>query len=298
MWVADEHGKLTFKLSILLLSFLFIASPVMALDVAKFEVDFFEKDSSAIVNHATVWISIRRVRIEQSLPNANEKGPILIYRGDEDRFLSVHTNSKSYSEINRKQVEDLGRRIKAARREVDRHLDSLPSDQRKTFERLLGIARQDPNRVHSPVVIVRNQKAKKVAGFECKSVSINRNDVLIAQACITPWKKIGMTQADIEIFRHLGNFQREAMGARGPTPLELVPNQPLDLLVQFDGFPLVYQRIVDGRPKSAIRVKSVRMLTANDSLFEVPDEYVLRPGHGAFLSHLGIGRSPASPATP
>jgi len=87
------------------------------------------------------------------------------------------------------------------------------------------------------------------------------------------------------------------MGARGLTPMEIVPNQPLDLLVQLDGFPLTYEREADGRLGSAIKVSSAEKLDAEDDLFEVPEGYVLRDAFAAFI-RLPIPGSPQYRTSP
>jgi hypothetical protein len=90
--------------------------------------------------------------------------------------------------------------------------------------------------------------------------------------------------------------------------MELVPDQPLDLIVQLGGLPLSFERSVDGRERSEIRVTSVERVEAPESLFEAPADYALREGARAFFGHLsgnagsaGRGGSsatapPASPA--
>lgn len=73
------------------------AAPVLAAEVAKFEVEFFDQGSSEASSYATVWVSARRVRVEQRERSAGDSGPVLIYRGDLGRFFSVDARAESYS---------------------------------------------------------------------------------------------------------------------------------------------------------------------------------------------------------
>ena len=287
-------GKLATLALLLGLSFAWVPT-ALASDVARFEVDFFKNGSPYAINHATVWVSARRIRIEQRAPGTGESGPVLIYRGDEDRFISVHDHAKNYSVIKRKRVENLALEIQQARLAIERQLQSLPGDQRKAFEQLLGITPPDPEMLSKPIVVTSDNITDNVSGYKCTRETLTRGDVSIGHACVAPWDKIGLTRADMEIFRHLGNFQREAMGARGLTPLELVPNQPLDLLVQFNGFPLYYRRVIDNQQHSAIQVTAVDTIPKNDALFEPPKGYTLHKGARGFRSHLGVEQPPASP---
>jgi len=274
---------------------------VLAAEVTKIEVEFFDKDSSEATSHSTVWVSARRVRVEQRERPAGDSGPALIYRGDLGRFFSVDARARSYSVFEREQVAELGTEVKRARLAFDRHLSVLPGDQRRAMERLLGVTAQRPEDVRPPTTVTPGDVTEEVAGLECTRATVKRGGVLVGNLCIAPWEKLGITEADAEVFRELGNFKREMMDVRGLTPLELVPNQPLDLLVQFDGFPLSFRRIVAGGPYSAVAVKSVTTSPADDSLFEVPTDYAQSWGRRGFLGHLGLGvasQSPVSPATP
>ncbi len=278
--------------------FLAWAAPVHASQVTRFEVEFFESGSSDAMNTATVWISDRRIRIEQRESRGEQDGPVLIYRGDLGRFFSVHPRAEKYSEFEHQQISKLALEVRRARLEVARQLNKMPTDQRKAFESLLGMTPSRPDAVHSPTTVTSDNVRESVAGFECTRASMKRAGVLVGEICVAPWESLGITRSDIEVFRELANFKREMIDAMGPTPLELVPDQPLDLLVQFDGFPLYFRRAPANPSSSAILVKRVETLASDDSLFEVPENFARRLGHRDFLVHLGLGQNSTSPASP
>ena len=268
-----------------------------ASEVAKFDVEFFEHGSSKVMNYVTVWVSARRVRVEQRR-NSDDSAPVLIYRGDLGRFFSVHSRAKIYSEFRRHQLTKRALEIKKTRLAIAQQLNALPSDQRKAFEDLLGVTQPLPEVVETPMIVTSDNVVEMIAGFECTRATLKRGGVVTGKTCAVPWRKLGITQADMEVFRELGNFKREIMLVRGLIPLEFVTMQPLDLLFQFDGFPLYFRHIVDDRARSAIQVKGVEMLPPNESLFEVPENYARRGGHRAFISHFGLARPSAIPASP
>ncbi len=294
--------------SILLASILTVAQAVAlgdpasaeSLEAVRIEIDFFEDGSAEPMNHATVWTAGRRLRVEQSVPGQLAKRATFIYRGDEDLIVSVSERDRSYTRVRRQMISALAQETRGPRREVDAQLRALPNDQRKAFERLIGVSRQDPGMARKPVRIDRADGGASVAGFDCFQVVLSRDDRPFGTACVAPWERLGMKPSDVEIFRSLANFQRDALGARALTPMELVPDQPLDLIVQFGGLPLSFERSVGGRERSAIRVTSVERVAAAASLFEAPAGYARRDGVRALLSHLGSSRSApaASPAAP
>lgn len=274
-----------------------LEATAQASEVAKFEVEFFDHGSSEVMNYVTVWVSARRVRIEQRR-NSDDSAPVLIYRGDLGRFFSVRSRARIYSEFRRHQLTKRALEIKMTRLAIAQQLNALPGDQRRAFEDLLGITQLLPEVVETPTIVTSDNVVEMIAGFECTRATLTRGGVVTGKTCAVPWNKLGLTQVDMEVFRELGNFIREIMEVRGLTPLEFVPIQPLDLLVQFDGFPLYFRHIVDDRARSIIQVKGIEMLPLNESLFEVPENYARRGGHRAFLSHLGLGKPSASPASP
>lgn len=263
-------------------------------EMTRFEIDFFQNGSSEPMNQATIWISARRVRIEQRRSNAIEKGPVLVYRGDKDQVLSISDRDREYSQIDRRMLRLLGMRSPGARSRtmksaVDAQLKGLPGDQRVALERVLGISREDA--VASPLIVAHETERSSVAGIDCTRVVMTRAEKPVGDACVASWDQVGLKQADIEVFRALANFQRDALGARGVTPVEFVPDQTFDLIVQFDGFPLSFRRIVDDDERSAIRVRSIEHGPPDDALFSAPSGYARRAGYSAFLKHLSSSGS-------
>ena len=282
-------------------------SAVAADQATRFEIDFFQHGASEPMNQATIWISNRRVRIEQHKPNAREKGPVLVYRGDNDLVLSISDREQQYSKIERGMLRLLGMKstnieMRENRRAVDGQLRGMPSDQRKALERVLGLSRADA--ATAPLTVEHAIDASTVAGIECRQVLISRGGRSVGDACVASWSNLGLAPSDIEVFRALANFQRDALRAHGVTPLEFVPEQTFDLVTQFDGFPLSFRRVVDGEERSAIKVRSIQHLPADESLFSPPSGYALRQGYSAFFAHLSAlesgnadpGNSATSPA--
>jgi hypothetical protein len=277
-----------------------LAPPAEAANGVLFEVDFYEGGRNYPVSHASVWVSNRRVRIEQKSPNERRGGAVLIYRGDLDRFYSLDPRRQVYVEVDRKLITSLGKELIAARREVDMQLERLPSDQRRAFERLLGVTHEE-DMANNPLIALKTGERGEAAGLECRKMDLTRGDEHVGEACVVSWARLGLQRKDVEVFRQLANFQRELMGAHGLTPLEIVPNQPLDLLVQLDGFPLRYERKKRGYPSSIIRVASAERMKPDDALFEVPEGYVLRDAFASFLKlpipSSAVGQGGSSPAS-
>jgi hypothetical protein len=245
------------------------------------------------LERARVWVSDRRIRIEQQTPALRRASHVLIYRGDEDRFLSLDPRTRAYVEVDRELIVAAGTPSLAARREVDGQLGRLPRAQHAALERLLGVREDGAVVAESPVRIRDVDGTDHVGEFSCRKRELVRGSVRLAELCVTEWSAVGIGPADLEVFRQLANFQRELMGSRDLTPLELVPNQPLDLLVQFDGFPL-YLRGIDGSPlRGEVRVTSLRRIAATSDLFGIPSDYTARSAYSVFL---GLAEGPAAPA--
>src|SRR5690606_28006580 len=97
----------------------------------------------------------------------------------------------------------------------------------------------DPKRPDEPLVVSRTGASGSVSGIACERVELSRGRRLLAEGCIADWDAVGLAPEDVEVFRSLADLVRNATGSRMPIPIELVPGQPLDLVVQFGGLPLV-----------------------------------------------------------
>ena len=249
-----------------------------AAEAIRIEVEFFEDGREEPVNRATVWTSDRRVRIEQRAAGEAAPPPVFIYRGDQDLLLSVSERERSFVKLERRMLSLLGGGTSGARPEVDAQLGGLPQDQQRAFGYLLGASALDPKRPDDPLVVTREQERSSVAVHPCTRVNLSRSGSLLAQGCVADWDTVGLTPDDVEVFRSLAHLAHDAMGSRLPIPIETVPGQPLDLVVQFGGFPLAFERAGNAREASAIRVASVERVPAEDSLFEAPAGFTPRAG--------------------
>ncbi|MBY0399698.1 hypothetical protein K2X89_05345 [Myxococcota bacterium] len=291
-------------LSAIAMSALFVsglATSALAAEDLRVEVEFFEGDGDTASNRATVWVSGRRVRIEQQGPAGGASAPTFLYRGDRDRLYSIADGAKSYVELEPMLLSLLVGQTRVARREVSGSLEGLPQDQQRAVGHLLGVDAIDPKRPEDPLVVTRTGEVDTVAGLACRRVTLSRSARLLAKGCVADWQTVGLTPADVEVFRSLASLVRDAAGSRAPIPAELVPGQPLDLVVQFGGFPLAFERAGKQAGASAIRVVAVEKVALEDARFEVPKGYAARSGVAGIASLAGllsIQSGPPSPSVP
>jgi len=257
----------------LALPLIFLAPMSALASGSRVDIEFRGGPGGYIHERARIWISKRKLRIEQFTPGLKRSKHVLIYRGDLDRFYSLNPERKTFVSVDRELIAAFGFEMKAARVEVDATLRRLPDDQHKMLERLLGARESGEAIVKHPVEVVPRKTTARVGRYTCRKMSLVRAKELVGEICVVDWSKIGVTRQDLEVFRKLANFQRELMGARDLTPLEIVPNQRLDLLVQFGGFPLYLKRRNGGRDQSLIRVIDIVPLGNAEAKFLVPKDY-------------------------
>ncbi len=275
---------------------LFTTAPALAGDGIRLEVDFIEGGEGQVREHATIWLSRRRLRIEQRTPGLKRSGHTLIYRGDQDRLYSLDTANRAYVDVERRMMAALGLEMRAARREVDSQLARLPKDQHAIAQRLLALPEPRVSPTKTPLSVVASDRLQEIGGRVCRGIFLRRAGVRVGEGCVVSWAEIGVSRADLEVFRQLANFQRELMGANGLTPLEIVPNQPLDILVQFDGFPMYLKLLQGGLEKSSIRVTAVEPITSTAGLFEPPRGYARRGVLSLLAERFGAAPPPAGSA--
>jgi uncharacterized protein YdhG (YjbR/CyaY superfamily) len=264
---------------------------------SRFDVEFSGGPQGHIRERARIWISDRKLRIEQYTPGLKRSKHVLIYRGDQDRFYSLNPERKTYVRVEREMIAAFGFEMKAARVEVDATLRRLPEDQHKMFERLIGAKESGEAVVKTPVMVVKKDARLRMGKYVCRIMELVRDDIRIGETCVVPWKQVGVTQPDLEVFRTLANFQRELMGARDLTPLEIVPNQRLDLIVQFGGFPLYLKRTNGGKDESLIKVLEIKPLKRADAMFMVPKDYVPVSPLTLLVGNVPEAPAPAKPSS-
>lgn len=265
-------------------------------EMIRIEVEFFAGGDPAPVNRATVHVSDRRVRVEQRGAEGSAPAPVFLYRGDQDRLYSVVDSARTYVMLERKMIEQLGGGrggAGMARREVDRQLEGIPQDQARLYGHLLGSSSLDPSRPEDPLVIARTGERSTAAGYACQRATIHRSGRLLAAGCVADWDAVGLTPEDVEVFRSLALLARDAMASRSPMPKELVPGQPLDLIVQLGGFPVHFERAGAAAGDSAVRVASIERISVDDALFEVPPGYAARTGMAGLMGFANLLARPA-----
>lgn len=279
---------------------LLLASAAQAEQVMRVEVQFLDGVRGEASQHALLTIAPSMLRVDQYTTLQNTNRHTLIYRGDRDVIYSIDSSDEAYIQVDRGLIAAFGLELQAARREMEGVYNRLPDDQRKTSERIVGLEVNENDGKANAALRVRDEGATlKRLGRSCRWVSLWRDDVQVADGCVVPWKSMGIGPRDLDVFRQLANFQREVMGAGGLTPLEVVPDQPLDILVQLDGFPLELSRRRGGRLVSAIRVTKAKKMNVPASTFEVPDGYAVRPGFEFLAGDLATPpQSKPQPAKP
>jgi hypothetical protein len=276
------------------------ATPALAIDVMRVEVQFLDAARGDSSQHALLTIAPRMLRIDQYTNLKHRAAHTLIYRGDRDVIYSIDPEDRQYIAVDRSLIAAFGLELQAARREMETVMRRLPDDQRKSGERIVGLETQeDDGKVRAALWVRDEGTTVKRLGRACRRVTLWRADVNVAAGCVVPWESMGIGPRDLDVFRQLANFQREIMGAGGLTPLEVVPDQPLDILVQLDGFPLELSRSRGGKLVSAILVTQAAKMRVPADTFDIPRDYAVRPGFEFLIGDMGeLPEASPAPARP
>lgn len=253
----------------------------------RIEVEFFQNAAPEPSNRALVFISERRLRIEQQSAGASQDVPVFLYRGDRNLLYSIVDGERTYLKIEPRLLMAMGGR-RTARRELASTMDPIPEDQRRFFGHLLGTSQIDASRSEDVLVVRRTGGVGNFAGYACREVELGYVDRLLAQGCVADWQDVGLAPEDVEVFRSLASLVSSAAGRAGALPIEMVPGQPLDLVVQLGGFPLFFERAGRSSEASAIRVASVERMEVADADFDVPAGYAARSGVAGVFSFASL----------
>jgi hypothetical protein len=236
----------------------------------------------------TIWVDATGLRMEFASREAPGQTSVLIFRADRSLYWTLDPATRSYVEIDRAGLEQLGERVKQARAEMRARLESLPPEQREQVEEMLGDMLAMETSTASEEELVPTDVREEVDGTATRRFDLALQSEVVGAVWVAEWSTLGIAQSDLAVFAKLAEFQRNMMQSLSSAAGAGFGSQPLEVFDRVPGFPLQIRRIQDGRTLSETRFIDVRKVAPEPGRFAVPAGYTRRAGPGA----------PTRPATP
>jgi hypothetical protein len=190
-----------------------------------------------------------------------------LYLKQKDAVFLLQPEEKAYSEISRKDLQSMGRRLDEAMNKVREQLKNLPPEQREMMEKMMTSALpQAP--IPPAMPEFKKTGTEKIGTWNTVKMTGYQEKKKIAEAWVIDWKAAGFTKNDLSALKELGDFYSSVKIQAMP---ELNLQAQMDAL---DGFPVRMQNLDDGgKVIATLDVISIHPGKSPDSEFEIPAGY-------------------------
>lgn len=226
-----------------------------------------EKTTSAATSDTNqVQIEKNRMRAETTSA-AGEKQAFLFDAGKQTMWI-VNYDKKTYSEITKADVEQLGGQMSDGMAKMQQQMEGLPPDQRARVEAMMrGRGVPGVGAAAAPKTEYRRAGTDKVGKWTCDKYEGFRNDQKIVELCTVPPQALGFTAGDFEVSRQLQAFFAKMTPQGADTMFRIGTMEEQG----FSGVPV--RRVSFGPRASTTEITDLTRQAFPDSTFTVPAEF-------------------------
>ena len=205
------------------------------------------------------------------------------------RMLMVNDAEKSYTEVTEADMKRFGEMMTARRAEMAEKMKSLPPEQRKRMEKMMGGADAKP-----PELKFERLGAKKtVNGFSCDMYRVLEDGKPKEEDCIASWSSSVLQRSDFAGLRKFAEDMAKETGAMGGGG-----RQMFEQFDKYPGFP-VTRHPLDPSEHDDEQLKSVKRGSIPAASFAVPTGFTKKASPmGAFGAGGPHGPGPGHPMPP
>jgi hypothetical protein len=234
----------------------------------------------AALMRGTVWLDDTSLRMEFARRDAPGRTSVVIFRSDRSLYWTLDPITRTYVEIDRAELERLGKRVRQARSEMQARLETLPPEQREKVAAMLEDMRAMETSTVSQEKLVPTDARETIDGHAARRYDLVLQTEVVGAVWVAEWAALELEAKDVAVFEKLAHFQNELIQTLGASAGAVFGSQPLDIFERVNGFPLRIRRIQDGRTRSETRLHDVRRLPAAADRFSIPEGYTRRAGPG------------------
>ena len=206
----------------------------------------------------------------------------VIFRLDKGMMYSISYADKEYAEITFAEFEAYVKKasdqVKAQMDELKKQMASMPEDQRKMMEQMMGGHGGGDDNVK--VDVTKTQESKTISGLKCTKYALKKGE----DEAATVW-----TTNDVKDFASMQKDFRE-FGQRMASQMSLDGPQMAEAMLKVEGFPV--ETTISGMTSTVTKVSKMDVAKSE---FEVPAGFKKVPfeqmenGHGGGMDEDGEG---------
>jgi hypothetical protein len=199
----------------------------------------------------------------------------IIFRNEE--LLIINHNEKTYYRFDRESLQALSKQMDAAMEQMEAQLANMPAEQRAMMEKMMK-ERMGGNPFGGedlPKPEMKAEGVEQVGEYSCKKYALYRGDQKTLEILAAPASEVGEAGQAMEAFQAMARFSSEVLSSFRKGPLAGLAENPLKVMDQIDGFPVLSRVFENGVAVSETILKSAEGQDLADDLFEAPKGYRL-----------------------
>jgi hypothetical protein len=225
-----------------------------------------EKTTSAAKSD-TNQVQIDKNRMRAETTGAAGEKQAFMFDGGKQTMWIVNYDKKTYSEITKADVEQLGGQMSDAMAKMQQQMEAMPPEQRAQVEAMMRGRGMPGGGAAAPKTVYKKSGADKVGKWSCDKYEGFRGDQKVVELCTVSPQALGFTAADFEVSRQLQAFFSKLMPQGGDNMFRIGTMEDQG----FSGVPV--RRVSFGPRASTTEITDVTRQTFPDSTFTVPADF-------------------------
>lgn len=223
---------------------------------------------------ATNQIQIESNRMRAETTGTRGEKQIVIFDGARQVLIMIDEQNKSYTELTKADVDQLGAQMSQAMAQIQKQLEGMPPEQRAQIESMMK-GRMGGAGGLAPKPVYKRTGTDTVGKWTCTKYEGYEGEAKTSEVCAVEPKTLGLTEADFAITKHFIEFFKRAIPAMATQAFGIgtVAEQG------FAGVPIRRTATVLGR-QITTEIMEVSRQTFPDTLYAVPAGYQKRPFAG------------------
>lgn len=199
-----------------------------------------------------------------------------IFRGDKELFWSIDHDKKEYTEINKEMMEQMGRSMGDAFKQMEEQMANMPPEQRAMLEQVMkGQMQMMDQGASEPVTLKKTNEKKKISGYHCTKYEVLRGTEKVREIWMTDWKNIKDGNEALEAFEAMGTFFKSLIESYKDSPLIQMLDNPYSHANKMNGFPVLTVEIDEGEATYETLFKNIEKKSISKDRFNPPKGYRL-----------------------
>jgi len=217
---------------------------------------------------SVLYVDGDKMRMENPGEGTGQRATTVIVDAAGKRMLMVDEAAKTYTEITEADMKRFGAQLEARRAEMEERMKSMPPEQRKRIEDMMGGKTAKPRELK----FERMGDKKTINGFSCEMYRVLEDAAPKEEDCVAPWNASLLQRSDFEGLRKFAEDMAKSSGTMSAGG----GRQMFEQFDKYPGFPVTRRPLEAGHGEEE-QLKSVKRGSIPAGKFAVPAGFSKKP---------------------